>query len=48
LATRFPAKLARVLLAIGMSEAFVERELAEMDRWVVAKTASSSLLGMLN
>ena len=48
LTTRFPGELARVLEAHGMSADFIGRELAAMDECIVTKTASRSLLGMLN
>jgi len=48
LALRFPAELARVLTAIGMPADFIERELAEMTPFVIAKTANRSIVGMIN
>ena len=48
LVRRFPGELARVLFAHDMPADFIEREIAAMDECVVAKTASRSLLGMLN
>ena len=48
LTTRFPGELARILDAHGVSSDFIDREIAAMDACAVAKTASRSLIGMLN
>ena len=45
---RFPRALATVLERQGVDAAFIDRELAAMDGYQVAKTANRSLVGMLN
>lgn len=45
---RFRRALASVLVRQGVDEAFIDRELEEMDDYQVAKTSNRSLLGMLN
>jgi hypothetical protein len=45
---RFPATLATVLGAHGVSDAFIERELAEMTEHRLAKTQNRSVLGVMN
>jgi hypothetical protein len=47
LVERFPAAFAQVVLALGTAQWFVEAELAQMDTFVVAKTANRSTVGML-
>jgi hypothetical protein len=48
LAMRFPDDLAETLRAHGVSEAFIEIELAAMDDFVVSKTDSRQVVGVLN
>jgi hypothetical protein len=48
LATRFPDDLAETLRAHGVSERFIEYELAAMDDFVVSKTDSRQVVGVLN
>jgi hypothetical protein len=48
IAKRFPLQLATVLTAHGIDAAFIEREVAAMTEVVFAKTASRSMLGMMN
>lgn len=48
LARRFPLELAKVLAAHGIDAAFIEREVAAMAEAHFAKTASRSMLGMMN
>jgi hypothetical protein len=45
---RFPADLATVLEAHGISRDFVDHELAEMSEHQLAKTRSRSVLGVMN
>ena len=48
LLVRFPAALAEVLEGHGVGAGWMDDELAEMDDLVTAKTASRSLVGVLN
>ena len=48
LAKNFPAALAHVLLALGIEESAVEREVEATREAVIAQTNSRSLLGTLN
>ncbi len=48
LVVRFPAALAEVLEGHGVPAAWINEELAQMDDLVTAKTASRSLVGVLN
>lgn len=48
LARRFPLELATVLAALGIDAAFIDREVAAMAEAHFAKTASRSMLGMMN
>jgi hypothetical protein len=48
LAKRFPDDLAVTLRAHGVSETFIEWELAAMDEFVVSKTDSRQVVGVLN
>ncbi len=45
---RFPATLATVLGAHGLSETFIARELAEMTEHRLAKTENRSVVGVMN
>lgn len=45
---RFPVALAEVLAGHGVPAAWINEELARMDDLVTAKTASRSLVGVLN
>jgi hypothetical protein len=44
---RFPAELARMLTALGVSDQFIECELAAMTQCTIAKTANRSVVGIL-
>lgn len=48
LVQRFPQELGRVLLAHGVSQVFVDSELAQMEHTGYAKTANRSVLGIMN
>jgi hypothetical protein len=48
LLARFPDHLARALAAYDLPESFVTDELSRMDDVRLAKTASRSLLGIMN
>ena len=48
LSTRFPAQLARTLSAHGVSQNFIEIELAQMLELNFAKTANRSVVGTMN
>ena len=48
LLVRFPAALAEVLEGHGVPAAWINEELAQMDDLLTAKTASRSLVGVLN
>ncbi|MHB1613969.1 MAG: DUF6933 domain-containing protein [Actinomycetes bacterium] len=48
LLVRFPAALAEVLAVHGVPVAWINEELAHMEDLVIAKTASRSLVGVLN
>lgn len=45
---RFPAALAAVLAAHGVGDDVVASELVTMDRYLLAKTANRSILGVMN
>jgi len=45
---RFPAAFAEVATRIGIGAAVVNDEVAEMATWTLAKTASRSVLGVMN
>ncbi len=45
---RFPAALAAVLVAHGVSDDIIAAETAEMDRYELAKTANRSVVGVMN
>lgn len=47
-AQRFPGQLAAVLAAHGIDQEFIEREVAAMAEVSFAKTASRSVVGMMN
>jgi hypothetical protein len=48
LAVRFPDELALTLRAHGVPDAFIERELLEMDDVIVTKTDSRQVVGVMN
>ncbi|WP_074858405.1 DUF6933 domain-containing protein [Nitrosospira briensis] len=48
IAHRFPAQLATVLAAHGIDQGFIEREVAAMAEVSFAKTASRSVVGIMN
>lgn len=45
---RFPEEMANLLRALGIGRAFIDPELAEMRQHRLAKTASRSVLGVMN
>lgn len=46
--TRFPAAFAGVATRLGIAAAVIDDEVAEMATWTLAKTASRSVLGVMN